>query len=62
VLGPISEHQELAAAFPKDAPQLRQAFDEYLVRIKSDGTYDKLVDKYYPGIRRYFPDFFARKI
>jgi ABC-type amino acid transport substrate-binding protein len=62
VLGPISEHQELAAAFPKDAPQLRQAFDEYLVRIKADGTYDKLVDKYYPGIRRYFPDFFARKI
>lgn len=62
VLGPISEHQELAAAFPKDAPQLRQAFDEYLVRIKADGTYDKLVDKYYPGIRRYFPDFFTRKI
>lgn len=62
VLGPVSEHQELAAAFPKDAPQLRQAFDEYLVKIKADGSYDKLVDKYYPGIRRYFPDFFARKI
>jgi ABC-type amino acid transport substrate-binding protein len=62
VLGPVSEHQELAAAFPKDAPQLRQAFDEYLAKIKADGTYDKLVDKYYPGIRRYFPDFFARKI
>ena len=62
VLGPISEHQELAAAFPKDAPQLRQAFDEYLVKIKADGSYDKLVDKYFPGIRRYFPDFFSRKI
>lgn len=61
VLGPISEHQELAAAFPKDAPELRKAFDEYLVKIKADGSYDKLVDKYYPGIRRYFPDFFARK-
>jgi ABC-type amino acid transport substrate-binding protein len=62
VLGPISEHQELAAAFPKDAPQLRQAFDDYLVKIRADGTYDKLVDKYFPGIRRYFPDFFTRKI
>ncbi len=62
VLGPISEHQELAAAFPKDAPQLRQAFDDYLVKIRADGTYDKLVDKYFPGIRRYFPDFFIRKI
>lgn len=61
VLGPISEHQDLAAAFPKDAPELRKAFDEYLVKVKADGSYDKLVDKYYPGIRRYFPDFFAKK-
>lgn len=61
VLGPISEHQDLAAAFPKDAPKLRDAFDEYLLKIKADGTYDKLVDKYYPGIRRYFPEFFAKK-
>ncbi|MBY0453594.1 MAG: transporter substrate-binding domain-containing protein [Burkholderiaceae bacterium] len=61
VIGPISEHQELAAAFPKDAPELRKAFDEYLVKVKADGSYDKLVDKYYPGIRRYFPEFFARK-
>ncbi len=61
VIGPISEHQDLAAAFPKDAPELRKAFDEYLVKIRADGSYDKLVDKYYPGIRRYFPQFFAKK-
>ena len=61
VIGPISEHQDLAAAFPKDAPELRKAFDEYLVKVKADGSYDQLVDKYYPGIRRYFPEFFARK-
>jgi len=61
VIGPISGHQELAAAFPKNSPELRKAFDEYLVRLKADGSYDKLVDKYYPGIRRYFPDFFASK-
>lgn len=61
VIGPVSEHQELAAAFPKDAPELRNAFDAYLAKIKADGSYDKLVDKYYPGIRRYFPDFFAKK-
>ncbi|MEO8409552.1 MAG: transporter substrate-binding domain-containing protein [Propionivibrio sp.] len=61
VLGPVSEQQDLAAAFPKDAPELRRAFEEYLVKIKTDGTYDKLVDKYYPGIRRYFPEFFAKK-
>lgn len=61
VLGPISEHQDLAAAFPRDAPLLRDAFNSYLHQIKADGTYDKLVDKYYPGIRRYFPVFFSQK-
>ncbi|HEX5393046.1 MAG TPA: transporter substrate-binding domain-containing protein [Rhodocyclaceae bacterium] len=59
VLGPISEEQTLAAAFPKSSPELRDAFDAYLHKIKADGTYGKLVDKYYPGIRRYFPAFFA---
>ncbi len=61
VIGPVSEHQDLGAAFPKDAPELRNKFNEYLAKIKADGTYDKLVDKYYPGIRRYFPEFFAKK-
>ncbi len=61
VLGPISEHQRLAAAFPKSSPELRAAFDDYLGKIKADGTYDKLVSKYFPGIRRYFPEFFAHR-
>ena len=61
VIGPISEHQNLATAFPKDAPELQKAFDDYLREIHADGSYDRLVDKYYPGIRRYFPEFFARK-
>jgi ABC-type amino acid transport substrate-binding protein len=59
VLGPISEEQEMAAAFPPDAPQLRDAFNAYLRQVKTDGTYDRLVRKYYPGIHSYFPAFFA---
>jgi membrane-bound lytic murein transglycosylase MltF len=59
VIGPVSAEQQLAAAFPKNAPALRQAFDDYLVRLRADGRYDRLVDKYYPGIRRYFPAFFG---
>jgi ABC-type amino acid transport substrate-binding protein len=59
ILGPVSGHQSLAAAFPKDAPKLRTAFNAYLRRIKSDGSYDVLVDKYFPGIRHFFPEFFA---
>ena len=61
VLGPISEDQILAVAFPKSSPELRDAFNAYLAKIKADGTYDALVNKYYPGIRRYFPEFFAKK-
>ena len=59
IIGPISEHQDLATAFPKDAPLLHAAFNDYLRQIKADGRYDALVDQYYPGIRRYFPDFFT---
>lgn len=60
VIGPISEEQDLAAAFPKDAPQLRDAFNQYLAKIRADGTYDRLIHKYYPGIQRYFPAWFEK--
>lgn len=60
VIGPISDNQDLAAAFPRDSPELRAAFDAYLRQVRANGGYDKLVNKYYPGIRRYFPEFFAR--
>ena len=61
VLGPISDEQQLAAAFPKDAVELRAEFDRYLVKIRADGTYDRLIAKYWPGIHAYFPEFFASK-
>jgi glutamine transport system substrate-binding protein len=60
VIGPISEHQALAAAFPKDAVALRNAFNDYLRRIRADGTYDNLVAKYYPTVRSFFPEFFQK--
>ncbi len=60
VLGPISDEQRLAAAFPQSSPELRKAFDDYLVKIHADGTYNKLVKKYYPGVQRWFPDFFKK--
>jgi ABC-type amino acid transport substrate-binding protein len=61
VLGPISPEQKLAAAFPKSSPELRDAFNRYLRRIRADGTYDALVAKYYTGVRRYFPEFFESR-
>jgi len=59
VVGPFSEQQHMAAAFPHDAPILRATFNEFLLSLKNDGTYDELVRKYYPGVWNYFPDFFS---
>jgi ABC-type amino acid transport substrate-binding protein len=33
-------------------------FNAFLDRIQKDGTYMQLVDKYYPGVEVYFPEFF----
>jgi ABC-type amino acid transport substrate-binding protein len=61
VIGPVSESQHMAVAFRKDSLQLREAFNQYLRRIRSDGSYLALVQKYYPAVPDYYPDFFARR-
>jgi ABC-type amino acid transport substrate-binding protein len=59
VIGPISEEQTLATAFPLDAPELRDEFNFYLRSLKASGAYGAMVAKHYPGIKRFFPEFFA---
>ena len=61
VIGPAGPVQDMATAFPKSSPQLKAAFNVFLRQIKADGTYNKLVEKYYPFAFQYFPDFFAVK-
>ncbi len=61
VIGPLSRRQDMGAAFTKDSPQLRQAFNRFLEKCQKDGTYQCLVNKYYPDVLSYFPDFFAKK-
>ena len=58
VIGPISEEQDTAAAFRKSSPALREAFNTFFAGLKKDGTYMKLVNKYYRAAPRYFPIFF----
>ncbi|MDW3060326.1 transporter substrate-binding domain-containing protein, partial [Vibrio sp. 1978] len=45
-------------AFRKNSPELREAFDRYLDSIKKNGTYEKLVKKYYPSIYYFYNDYF----
>ncbi|HGY9613984.1 transporter substrate-binding domain-containing protein [Vibrio harveyi] len=58
VIGPVSENQKMAVAFRKDSPELKAAFNQYLKSIKKDGTYQKLVEKYYPSIYYFYNDYF----
>ncbi|HHB77178.1 MAG TPA: transporter substrate-binding domain-containing protein [Desulfobulbus sp.] len=60
VIGPISDAQLMGVAFRKDTPKLREAFNTYFKRIRTDGTYNRLVKKYYPAVFRYSADFFTQ--
>ncbi|MBE8571936.1 transporter substrate-binding domain-containing protein, partial [Vibrio sp. OPT46] len=51
-------NQKMAVAFRKNSPELRKAFDRYLDSIKQDGSYEKLVKKYYPSIYYFYNDYF----
>lgn len=61
VIGPISENQKMAVAFRKNSPELREAFDSYLNLIKKNGTYETLVNKYYPSIYYFYNDYFIEE-
>lgn len=58
VIGPVSEKQSMGAAFRKNSPQLRAAFNAYLSEIRANGTYRHMVKKYYPSVFLYYEDFF----
>ena len=60
VIGPVSEKQDMAAAFSKDSPKLRRAFNRFVKKIKTDGTYVRIVKKYYPYVFDYAPEFFRK--
>lgn len=61
VIGPVSPMQDLAYAFSKSSPKLREAFDGFFQESLKDGTFLSLVKKYYPAIPRYYPSFFGIK-
>ncbi len=60
IVGPISPAQEMGAAFRRSSPELLRAFNSFYDSIRADGTYLKLVNKYYPAVVEYYPHFFRR--
>jgi ABC-type amino acid transport substrate-binding protein len=61
VIGPVSETQQMSVAFRPGARQLREAFEQFLAASRRDGSYDALVQAYYPEAPVYFREFFARQ-
>jgi len=59
VIGPVSKFQGMGVGFAKDAPLLKLAFNEFLAKMKKDGTLYQLVNKYYPLAFQFYPDFFS---
>ncbi len=57
VIGPVSLPQEMACAFAQDSPKLKAKFDVFFHQFKKSGQYRKLVEKYYPSVFTYYPDF-----
>lgn len=59
IIGPISRRQKMGVGFRKDCPELRDAFDKFFEKLWADGTYLKMVRKYYPAVFHYYPKFFV---
>ncbi|MEH0019464.1 MAG: transporter substrate-binding domain-containing protein [Desulfobacter sp.] len=59
VIGPVSDPQHMGVAFRKNTPELKAAFNRFFRKLVADGTYQKLVEKYYPVFPVYYPRFFA---
>ncbi len=61
VIGPVSEMQEMAVAFRKDSPELKEEFNRFIVDCERNGIYTRIVKKYYPFVFEYHPEFFKRR-
>jgi len=62
IIGPLSPPQLMGVGFAKTSPRLREAFNKYLEETKHNGTYARLVKKYYPTASYYFPAFFKKML
>ena len=56
IIGPVSEEQDMAPAFRKDSPKLRNEFNKMLAEMRADGSFTELVNQYYPFVSDYFPN------
>ncbi len=58
IIGPVSDKQQMAAAFSKNSPKLQAAYNTFIKNSQQNGTYLLLIKKYYSTAPSYFPEFF----
>lgn len=59
VIGPLSHIQSMACAFAKEDSALRESFNAFFNTLVKNGTYLKLVNKYYPSFGIYYSEYFS---
>ncbi|TKB07261.1 transporter substrate-binding domain-containing protein [Desulforhopalus sp. IMCC35007] len=62
IIGPISARQVMGIAVAKDSPELLNEYNRFFRTCWEDGTYKRLVEKYYPAVFLYFGDFFKNSL
>lgn len=60
IIGPMSGTQDMAVAFAKESPKLREEFNKFFAGLKQSGEYAKMIKKYYPFVTTYFPHYFDK--
>ncbi len=58
IIGPITDLQYIGVAFRKSSPELKDRFNQFYAESKQNGRYMELVQKYYPFMIEYYPEFF----
>lgn len=62
IVGPVSSHQTMGVAVAKNSPELLHEFNQFFKACWKDGTYKRLVEKYYPSVFLYLNDFFENDL
>ncbi|HWR03815.1 MAG TPA: ABC transporter substrate-binding protein [Humidesulfovibrio sp.] len=60
IIGPMSDTQDMAVAFAKQSPRLREEFDRFFAALQQSGEYDRMIKRYYPFVTTYFPKYFSK--
>lgn len=58
IIGPISSPQLMGAVVPQTSPQLLAEFNRFFRTCWADGTYRRMVERYFPAVFLYLGDFF----